>query len=81
MTTIRYFAGAAAAAGTDEELCDVRPAACLADVLAELGKDNPHLQQVLEVSTILVDGTPVHNPAASVGTAQVIEVLPPFAGG
>lgn len=81
MTTVRYFAGAAAAAQVPEQEITLPTAATLAELTVHLGKDNPHLQQVLAVSTILIDGAPVRDPAQNIGSAELIEVLPPFAGG
>lgn len=77
---IRYFAGAAEAAGVDSEegpAVDVTAAALVAD----LGADRERLAKVLAVSTLLVDGRPCREPGAVVPAGALVDVLPPFAGG
>lgn len=82
MTTLRYWAGARAAAGTPAEDVD---AATLADALdaVRAGRDE-RFAQVLAVCSFLIDGAPVgsrhHGAVVLRGVAQV-DVLPPFAGG
>lgn len=75
--TVRYWAGARAAAGVAEES---RPPGTVADVLAGAQADHPALAHVLVVASTLLDGVAVDDDArAEVGS--VLEVLPPFAGG
>lgn len=82
--TVRYWAAARAAAGTDEETVD---AATLADALAAVLAREParaRLAEILRVCSYVVDTTPVGSRApATVELAEgwVVEVLPPFAGG
>ena len=79
--TIRYWAAAAAATGVDAE--DV-PSASLADVLAGAAARHPDLDRVLQVASVLVDGTPVRaddRAATPVRDGSSVEILPPFAGG
>jgi molybdopterin converting factor small subunit len=77
--TVRYFAGARAAAGTSSE--QVR-----ADSLAELltGLTDRHgdpLGRVLGVASFLVDGVAAHDHGARLRAGCTVDVLPPFAGG
>jgi molybdopterin converting factor small subunit len=78
---VRYFAGARAAAGVDEERIGV-PAgatvASLAGVLAD--RHGPGLERVLTVCTFLVDEVAGGRERPLEGARQV-DVLPPFAGG
>jgi molybdopterin converting factor small subunit len=82
VTTLRYWAGARAAAGTTSEQT---AAATLAEALeqARAGRD-ARFAQVLSVCALLVDGAPVggRDPATvDLDGVDVVEVLPPFAGG
>jgi sulfur-carrier protein len=75
--TVRYWAGAREAAGRDEE--DLR-ADRLGDLVRQLADRAPALAQVLSVSSLLVDGL-VSAPSRLLADGEVVEVLPPFAGG
>ena len=82
MTTLRYWAGARAAAGTASEEVE---AATLADALDQVrsGRDQ-RFTAVLAVCSFVVDGDPVgrRDPAAvRLAGAGLVDVLPPFAGG
>ncbi len=83
--TVRFFASARAAAGVREEQHDAGDVgALLAAVLAARGESAAPLARVFAVSSLLVDGSPVgaRDPAAVVLVGgEVVEVLPPFAGG
>lgn len=81
-TTIRYWAGARAAAGVADERTSARTLA-EALLLARSTRDD-RFGRVLEVCSFVVDGEPV----GSRDHAQVllvegglVDVLPPFAGG
>ena len=78
---VRFFAGAAQAAGTNEREADLAPGETLAELCAALGRGNERLASVLAVSSFLIDGTIVTDRAADVSGASGIDVLPPFAGG
>ena len=79
MTQVRLFAAAADAAGTATE--DVS-SATLADLVAELQqRHGEQFAAVLERCSVLVDGRAVTDPVESVADAQVVDILPPFAGG
>jgi molybdopterin converting factor small subunit len=74
--TVRYWAGARAAAGRDDERLS-------AGSTGELVRDlsgRAELARVLAVSSLLVDGRVVHGDVP-LADGQVVEVLPPFAGG
>lgn len=75
--TLRYWAGARAAAGADAEAYSGRT---VGDVLTQAGTRHTALVPVFAVSSILLDGAPAarHDPLAEGAT---LEVLPPFAGG
>ena len=76
--TIRYWAGARAAAGTPEEPYEGE---LLGDVLdAAAAAHGADLARVLTVASILIDGTRSGRDAVLTDGAT-IEVLPPFAGG
>lgn len=79
--TIRYFAAAAAAAGTEQELWD-RP-----ETLAQLRTQlvdayGQQMAQVLRSGSFLINGV-VRKDAGELGTNDelTVDVLPPFAGG
>jgi sulfur-carrier protein len=78
---VRYFAGAEAAAGVEEETLDV-PAgstvASLVDALAD--RHGPGLARVLAACTFLVDEV-AGGRERSLDRARQVDVLPPFAGG
>ncbi len=78
---MRYFAGASAAAGLDDERVEV-PDDATVDALAALLADRHGgaLARVLASSTFLVDEVPGPRDRTLTGARQV-DVLPPFAGG
>jgi len=78
--TIRYFAGARAAAGLPEETA---PAGVSLDELAaELtARHGERLSTVLKVASFLVDGVAWHDQRAPLPSGATVDVLPPFAGG
>jgi molybdopterin synthase sulfur carrier subunit len=80
MLTVRYFAGARAAAnGVSAE-----PAAAGSlDDLVQLLTDRhgERLGLVLKAASFLVDGLACHDRAAALPESATVDVLPPFAGG
>ena len=74
--TVRYWAGAARAAGTDCEVLEVGTVAELRAVLSA----RPSLTAVSRVASFLVDGAQAGD-AAPLRSDAVVDVLPPFAGG
>jgi molybdopterin converting factor small subunit len=82
VAVLRYWAGARAAAGVQQERVD---AATLQEALdaARAGRDE-RFGRVLSACSFVVDERPVGrtSPAeVSLGPESVVEVLPPFAGG
>jgi molybdopterin converting factor small subunit len=79
VVTVRYWAGARAAAGLAEESVE---AGTVGDLLAVIG-GRPALARVLCASSLLVDGTAIRreDTAYLLPTGSVVDVLPPFAGG
>ncbi len=75
--TVRYWAGARAAAGVSQ---DVVPGGFVRDVTSAVAGLRPALVPVLAVATLLVDGVRC-GPHDRVPPGAVLEVLPPFAGG
>lgn len=74
---VRYWAGARAAAGVDR---DHASATSVADLVTQLAQRTPALLPVLAVSSLLVDGLVVP-PGRALVDGELVEVLPPFAGG
>ena len=84
MVTIRYWAAAREAAGTQAESLEaVTLADALAAVAASRGRDG-RLRDVLARSSFLVDAAPAGRRAPEgvvLHDGAIVEVLPPFAGG
>lgn len=78
---IRYFAGAAEAAGLTEETVDSDFEVTVAELVEQLSADRERLAKVLAVSTLLIDGHPAHARTEFVPPGAQVDVLPPFAGG
>lgn len=86
---VRYFAAARAAAATDEEKFDLADGATVARLLEailaverpEPPAGTPPLARILSRSSFLLNEVAVRNPAAELTADDVIDVLPPFAGG
>lgn len=87
--TVRYWAGARAAAGTAEDVLEADAAAgdlTLADVIAMVMERHPgeQMARTVGVCSVLLGEQPVRSqdPAAVVvRPGDVVELLPPFAGG
>jgi sulfur-carrier protein len=81
VVTVRYFAGAQAAAGVAEERLPAPGPVALEELAAELGRRHgPALERVLAASAFLVDEVPGPRDRV-VPTGATVDVLPPFAGG
>lgn len=76
--TVRYWAGARAAAGVDSDT--VAGCATVLDAVTAVNGLHPGLEAVTAVSSLLLEGRPA-GPADPLGPGAVLEVLPPFAGG
>ncbi len=85
--TMRYWASARAAAGTDSDAFDVPGPVPLADLLRrvrEAHSDSPRFSEVLACCSMMVGDRPVttDDPSAViVEPGATVEFLPPFAGG
>lgn len=78
---IRFFAGAAEAAGTPSRTVEVTPEQTVEYVVQQLVGDDARLAKVMGASSLLLDGARVADRSVAVGTAAQLDVLPPFAGG
>ena len=76
---MRYWAGARAAAGREEEAVEART---LGELLGAIS-GRPTLDRVLVASSLLVDGTAIRreDTAHPLPAGAIVDVLPPFAGG
>ena len=80
MLTIRYFAGARAAAhGVSAEPAEAASLDDLAHVLTE--RHGERLGLVLKSASFLVDGLSCHDRQATLPPTATVDILPPFAGG
>jgi molybdopterin converting factor small subunit len=77
--TVRYFAGARAAAGVLEERVASRTLDELLTVLAD--RHGQRLDTVLGAASFLVDGVAWRDRDRPLPDPAVVDVLPPFAGG
>ncbi|WP_409330341.1 MoaD/ThiS family protein [Trujillonella humicola] len=77
--TVRYFAGARAAAGVETE---TRTAATLEELVRQMaGAHGERLERILTACSFLVDGAQARDPRTALAPGAVVDVLPPFAGG
>lgn len=80
MLTIRYFAGArAAAGGVSSEPATAANLEELAQLLTD--RHGERLGLVLKAASFLVDGLACHERRAPLPATATVDVLPPFAGG
>ncbi|TSE16341.1 MoaD/ThiS family protein [Arthrobacter sp. KBS0703] len=86
---VRYFAAARAAAGVDEERFELPPGSTVGALLAAvLGVERPvppagtpPLDRILARSSFLLNEIAVRDRTVVLSDDDVIDVLPPFAGG
>ena len=86
---VRYFAAARAAAGVEEERFDLPSGATVADLLAAVliverpspPAGTPPLPRVLSRSSFLLNEVAVRDRDTVLNPGDVVDVLPPFAGG
>ena len=80
MPSVRYFAGArAAAGGLSTEPVE---AATLDELLQTLtDRHGERLAVVLKASSFLIDGLACHDRSAALRPGATVDILPPFAGG
>jgi molybdopterin synthase sulfur carrier subunit len=85
--TLRYWASARAAAGTDSDALEVAGAVSLAELIARARAahaDSPRFSQVLSCCSMMVGDRPVTTDDPTqvlVQPGATVEFLPPFAGG
>ncbi|TCP56570.1 molybdopterin converting factor small subunit [Tamaricihabitans halophyticus] len=80
--TVRYFAGARAAAGEEERVLELPLGATVRDALSAIRADAPTgLPRVLESASYLVNGVAVRDQGVALNEGAELDVLPPFAGG
>jgi molybdopterin converting factor small subunit len=86
---VRYFAAARAAAGVEEEQFDLPTGATVSDLLeavlsverAEPPAGTPPLPRILSRSSFLLNEVAVRDRSVALNPGDVVDVLPPFAGG
>ena len=80
MLTVRYFAGARAAAGGIST--ESTSAATLNELVHSLtDRHGERLGVVLKAASFLVDGLACHDRGEALPADATVDVLPPFAGG
>ena len=79
--TVRYFAAAQAAAGIETEMLRMAADLTVRDLVTQLGTGRAELAKVLTRCSFLRDGIAVRSLDERLSTTQVLDVLPPFAGG
>ena len=83
---VRYWAGARAAAGTAEDVLETTGELTLADVVARVLERHPgeQMARTVGVCSVLLGDQPVRSQdpdSVVVRPGDVVELLPPFAGG
>ncbi len=86
---VRYFAAARAAAGVDEENFELADGDTLASLLEAIlaversapPTGTPPLARLLSRSSFLLNEVAVRDHTVALRPADVVDVLPPFAGG
>ena len=77
--TVRYYAGARAAAGVSAETIAAASLDHLTQILSD--RHGERLAVVLKAASFLVDGLACHDRQAALPDGTTVDVLPPFAGG
>jgi molybdopterin converting factor small subunit len=86
---VRYFAAARSAAGVDEERYELPAGSTVESLLAavleverpEPPAGTPSLERILARSSFLLNEVAVRDRATVLSDGDVVDVLPPFAGG
>lgn len=79
--TVRYYAGAMAAAGVEQETLEAADGSTVGDLAETLAaRHGARLAQVLAAASFLVDEVTAP-PEQRVPAGATLDVLPPFAGG
>ena len=79
--TVRFFAAARAAAGAEMGSFILGPGATVDELVNELCCRSDELARVLQRCSFLRDGVAVRDRAVPLQSGQIVDVLPPFAGG
>lgn len=79
--TVRYFAAARAAAGTESETVRLQAGTTVAELVEMLALRGTPLAMVLSRCSYLLDGIAVRDDASALSAGNTVDVLPPFAGG
>jgi len=79
--TVRFFAAACDAAGTDTTVLALQAGATVTDAIRELCGRSDKLTLVLQKCSFLIDGIAVRDPDRILRSGQTLDALPPFAGG
>lgn len=79
--TVRFFAAARDAAGTDTRTLTLPAGATVAGVISELCGQSGQLALMLQKCSYLCDGVAVRDRTTVLQAGQTLDVLPPFAGG
>lgn len=84
--TVRYWAGARAAAGTAEDAFDVHADLSLSELVGRVLERHPgdRMARTVAVCSVLVGDRPVRSQdpdTVVIAPGSVVELLPPFAGG
>lgn len=79
--TVRYFAAARAAAGTEEETVTIAPGTTVAELVCALAARSTELARVLQRCSFLCDSFAIRDTQIVIESGRIIDVLPPFAGG
>jgi molybdopterin synthase sulfur carrier subunit len=78
--TVRYFAGArAAAGGVSSETVEAGSLDDLIQLLTD--RHGERLGLVMKAASFLVDGLTCHDRRAALPAGATVDILPPFAGG
>ncbi|TFB83771.1 MoaD/ThiS family protein [Cryobacterium algoricola] len=79
MAGIRFFAAAAEAAGTETTTVDVASIGELRTFLSD--RHGAEFAKILSRCSLLVNGTRAADDAVPLAGTDIVDVLPPFAGG
>lgn len=82
VVTVRYFAGARAAAGVPHEDVELQAGATVADLVDLIAqRHGAALATVLAACSFLLDSIAVRDRTTPLPPEAEVDVLPPFAGG
>lgn len=79
--TVRYFAAARAAVGSESEQLIMRSGTTVDDLVTGLADRNGELARVLLRCSFLLNGIAVRDRGQALKGGTTVDVLPPFAGG